>query len=185
MQEKERLAAEIKNCEVKLDRAEGLVGSLGGERSRWQAAAARLQASLDTVLGTTLLCSAFISYLGPFTASFRLQAAERWAAECVAAAVATPDTFSLEAALGSPVEIRAWGAAGLPADSFSVENAIIVARGRRWPLLIDPQGQASKWIKNMHASNLQACFPVPVSACIDHRFHVERVPLLCVTAAES
>lgn len=45
--------------------------------------------------------------------------------------------------------IRNWGLAGLPNDSFSIENAIINDKTRRWPLFIDPQGQANKWLKNM------------------------------------
>ena len=43
--------------------------------------------------------------------------------------------------------------AGLPADGFSIDNAIIAAKSRRWPLMIDPQGQANKWIKNMEKAN--------------------------------
>ena len=43
--------------------------------------------------------------------------------------------------------------AGLPTDEFSIDNAIILAKSRRWPLMIDPQGQANKWIKNMEKSN--------------------------------
>ena len=38
---------------------------------------------------------------------------------------------------------------GLPTDSHSVENAIITLKGRRYPLLIDPQGQANHFIKMM------------------------------------
>ena len=43
--------------------------------------------------------------------------------------------------LQDPVKIRAWNIAGLPTDAQSVENGIIVFRARRWPLMIDPQGQ--------------------------------------------
>lgn len=39
------------------------------------------------------------------------------------------------------------------ADPFSVDNGIIVFNSRRWPLLIDPQGQANKWIRNMEKEN--------------------------------
>ncbi len=35
-------------------------------------------------------------------------------------------SFSLVGTLGEPVVIRAWNIAGLPSDSFSVENGIIL-----------------------------------------------------------
>jgi len=40
--------------------------------------------------------------------------------------------------LGNAVDIRNWGLAGLPNDSFSIENAIINDKTKRWPLFIDP-----------------------------------------------
>ena len=49
--------------------------------------------------------------------------------------------------------MREWLIAGLPNDSFSIDNGIIVANARRWPLMIDPQGQANKWVKNMERAN--------------------------------
>ena len=36
--------------------------------------------------------------------------------------------------------------------SYSVDNAIIAKSANRWPLMIDPQGQANKWVKNMEKS---------------------------------
>jgi len=56
---------------------------------------------------------------------------------------------SLISILGEPVKIRNWQIAGLPRDTLSVENGVIVQFSRRWPLFIDPQGQANKWVKNM------------------------------------
>lgn len=55
--------------------------------------------------------------------------------------------------LGDPVQIRNWGLYGLPNDAFSVENAIVTDKTRRWPLFIDPQGQANKWIRSMEKEN--------------------------------
>ena len=43
--------------------------------------------------------------------------------------------------------------AGLPVDNFSVNNGIIVQNARRWPLMIDPQSQANRWVKNMEKNN--------------------------------
>ena len=37
------------------------------------------------------------------------------------------------------MQVRAWNIAGLPSDTVSVENAIIISKARRWPLMIDPQ----------------------------------------------
>jgi dynein heavy chain len=31
----------------------------------------------------------------------------------------------------------------------SIENAILAAKTSRWPLMIDPESQANKWIKKM------------------------------------
>jgi len=63
------------------------------------------------------------------------------------------DNYSLEACLGEAILIRRWTMNGLPSDSFSRENSIIIANSSRYPLMIDPQSQANKWIKNNEAEN--------------------------------
>ena len=63
-----------------------------------------------------------------------------WVEQCNVKKIPCSESFSLNATLGSPVKIRAWNIAGLPVDSFSVDNGIIVDNARRWPLMIDPQG---------------------------------------------
>lgn len=55
--------------------------------------------------------------------------------------------------MGDPVKIRSWHLAGLPIDTFSTDNGIIVTNARRWALMIDPQAQASKWIRNFEKAN--------------------------------
>ena len=47
--------------------------------------------------------------------------------------------------MGNPYEIRQWNLQGLPRDELSTENAIIVTKARRWPLMIDPQDQANQY----------------------------------------
>ena len=51
------------------------------------------------------------------------------------------------------MEIRSWVINRLPNDSFSIENGIMLFRSNRWPLMIDPQGQANKWVKKMEETN--------------------------------
>jgi len=59
---------------------------------------------------------------------------------------------TLVGTLGDPVKIRNWQIYGLPRDGLSVDNGVIVEYSRRWPLFIDPQGQANKWIKSLVSS---------------------------------
>ena len=55
--------------------------------------------------------------------------------------------------MGQPVLTRDWVIDGLPNDGFSIENAIVMSKARRWPLMIDPQNQANKWVNNMEKKN--------------------------------
>jgi dynein heavy chain len=43
---------------------------------------------------------------------------------------------------------------GLPADQTSYENAAILIYCLRWPLMVDPQGQGLRWIKNRFTDKL-------------------------------
>lgn len=63
------------------------------------------------------------------------------------------NSYSLINVLGVPIKIQNWNINGLPMDSFSIDNAIIIDGSQRWSLLIDPQAQAHKWIKTMEKSN--------------------------------
>lgn len=47
--------------------------------------------------------------------------------------------------------IAKWQNEGLPADRVSTENATILISAQRWPLIIDPQEQGIKWIKQREA----------------------------------
>jgi len=63
------------------------------------------------------------------------------------------EDFSFVNFMANPVDIRNWVLQGLPTDNFSTENGVLVTGGERWPLMIDPQAQANKWIKKMEKDN--------------------------------
>ncbi len=59
---------EVKMCTVKIERAEQLIGGLGGERVRWIATAKELGNQYPALTGDSLLAAGIIAYLGAFTA---------------------------------------------------------------------------------------------------------------------
>lgn len=57
--------------------------------------------------------------------------------------------------LTDDADIAAWQNEGLPADRMSTENATILNSCKRWPLMVDPQLQGIKWIKNKYGDDLK------------------------------
>uniref|UniRef100_A0A8B9MHH2 Dynein axonemal heavy chain 3 n=1 Tax=Accipiter nisus TaxID=211598 RepID=A0A8B9MHH2_9AVES len=150
---KRELENNIELCSQKLVRAEQLINGLGGEKDRWTEAARLLGIRYVDLIGDVLLSSGTITYLGAFTIDYRLKCQKQWQVLCNENNIPCSSDFSLSNTLGDPVKIRAWQIAGLPVDSFSIDNGIIVSNSRRWALMIDPQRQANKWIKNMEKTN--------------------------------
>ena len=93
--------------------------------------------------------AAIIAYLGPFTPLYRSTAIHGWLEVMAARGIVCSESFSFQDVLGEPVRIREWQALGLPSDAYSADNGIIIGRSSFWPLIFDPQGQASKWIKSL------------------------------------
>ena len=153
MARKESLKNEVDDCAAKLDRAERLMSGLGGERKRWQEQVKTLSSQYDNVTGDVLLSAGIVAYLGVFTTTYRSSCVSLWAnmLELEGIPCSPGNGFSLENVLGNAVQIRSWTLAKLPNDSFSINNAIIMDNSSRWPLMIDPQGQANRWIRNMEA----------------------------------
>eukprot|EP00826_Nyctotherus_ovalis_P040893 TRINITY_DN4065_c0_g1_i1.p1 TRINITY_DN4065_c0_g1~~TRINITY_DN4065_c0_g1_i1.p1 ORF type:complete len:1111 (+),score=398.51 TRINITY_DN4065_c0_g1_i1:32-3364(+) len=94
-----------------------------------------------------------IAYAGAFTTVFRDELAKDWWGKCVEYKIPCSEKFSLNGIMGDPVKLQMWKTQNLPSDSFSLDNAIIVTKSRRWPLCIDPQTQANRWIKSMEREN--------------------------------
>lgn len=130
---------------LKQDRAGRLLGGLGGEKVRWKATVVAYTAQEGNLVGDVCLASGYVAYLGPFTAEYRSSLASDWRDFLGEMNVPHTEGANLIKVMADPVKLRKWQVDGLPADSVSTENGIILACARRWPLCIDPQGQANKW----------------------------------------
>ena len=147
---KDDLERQQKQTEARLERAHKLTGGLGDEAVRWEAAAEKLDNDLVNLVGNMLLATGCIAYVGPFNAEYRRALAQEWVAEAQHLSIPVDAQFSLSRILADPVVVREWNIMGLPADDFSTENGLLATMGRRWPLMIDPQGQANRWVKALH-----------------------------------
>uniref|UniRef100_A0A1I8HFN9 AAA domain-containing protein n=1 Tax=Macrostomum lignano TaxID=282301 RepID=A0A1I8HFN9_9PLAT len=150
MEEKENLRRKAEHTEKMLDRANQLVDGLAGEKVRWEQSVETMEKQMELLPGDCLVASACLSYLATTRDEMNL----KWIEFVKSEAIPYSPDFKFTEFLSNPTLIRDWNIWGLPSDSFSVENGVIVTRGSRWPLMIDPQGQAQKWIKNMEGKEL-------------------------------
>ena len=120
------LTEEVNQSQLKHHRAEELIGGLGGEKTRWMATAKMLGEKYYMLTGDILIAAGVVAYLGPFTYQFRLKQIGEWIAALQGFNIVCSPDFSLTTTLGEPVEIRQWNIFGLPSDSFSIDNGIII-----------------------------------------------------------
>lgn len=153
--EKNALKEQAELLELKLDRASKLVTGLSSERERWDASIARFEGEIMNLAGDALIAAAFLSYAGPFDTAYRDDLTKLWLTRVREQNIPSSEDFNFAGFLANPTDVRDWNIQGLPADQFSTENGVIVTRGRRWPLMVDPQGQANKWIKKMEGDKLR------------------------------
>lgn len=142
---------------VRLNRAGRLTSALSDEEVRWREIVEELNRELLAVPGDVLVASACVAYLGAFSIEYRRRLSAEWIIECQLLKIPSSTNFSLIHCLGEPYQIQEWNMThGLPRDEISIENGIIVTQSllnRRWPLMIDPQQQANRWIRNIEKDN--------------------------------
>jgi len=143
----------VADCEARLITAQKLIAGLGGQKTLWLSISEKMAVVYVNLTGDVLISAGMIAYLGAFNSVFRDELAAEWVRQCEEKKIPNSGKFSLSNVLGDPVQIRNWTIQGLPSDAFSIENAIVTQKTQRWPLYIDPQGQANKWIRNMGKEN--------------------------------
>ncbi|XP_066120408.1 dynein axonemal heavy chain 9 [Saccopteryx bilineata] len=138
--------------------ANRLVGGLESENVRWAEAVRTFRQQERTLCGDVLLVAAFISYLGFFTKQYRQSLVDgTWRPYLSRLEVPIPATPALDPLrmLTDKAGVAAWRNEALPADRMSLENAAILTSCERWPLMVDPQLQGVKWVKNKYGAHLR------------------------------
>lgn len=74
-----------------------------------------------------MVSAGVVAYLGAFTMQFRQAQIEDWISSLLQRDIIVMKDFQLTAILGEPVVIRQWNIYGLPSDSFSIDNGIIIS----------------------------------------------------------
>ncbi|KAK7198632.1 dynein heavy chain [Novymonas esmeraldas] len=144
---KQELESRVRDTDTKLTRAKKLIDGLGGEKLRFASEAARYEAELGYVVGDVVISAGVVAYMGPFLHHYRQQMIQRWRAMCAARQLRVSDDYTFAKFCGNAIQIQEWKLQQLPTDPFSIDNAVIMANSSRWPLLIDPQQQANRWIR--------------------------------------
>eukprot|EP00879_Flechtneria_rotunda_P012885 GHRR01013457.1.p1 GENE.GHRR01013457.1~~GHRR01013457.1.p1 ORF type:complete len:515 (+),score=167.05 GHRR01013457.1:893-2437(+) len=146
------LQCQAELCNRRFGRAGKLTTLLNDELGRWGKGAEDLETELELLVGNALMAAAVVNYLGPFPGPYRAELIPQWLKCCQDLNIPlTIPNFSLSSVLSSPIELLEWNCQGLPTDSHSIDNSLIATRGVRWPLMIDPQDQASRWVRAKEA----------------------------------
>uniref|UniRef100_A0A8D2C597 AAA+ ATPase domain-containing protein n=2 Tax=Sus scrofa TaxID=9823 RepID=A0A8D2C597_PIG len=154
MNEKMDLLNDADMCRKKMQAASTLIDGLSGEKVRWTQQSKEFKAQINRLVGDILLCTGFLSYLGPFNQIFRnYLLKDQWEVELKARKIPFTENLNLISMLVDPPTIGEWGLQGLPGDDLSIQNGIIVTKATRYPLLIDPQTQGKTWIKSKEKEN--------------------------------
>lgn len=151
--EKKKLEHSIQQTSSRLKRASKLTTALADEQIRWKESIELFDKELAHVIGDVFISAACVAYYGAFPSNYRQELVKEWMEGTMSLNIPISENTSIIKVLAAPFTIRQWNQDGLPRDDFSTENAILVTKGRRWPLMIDPQEQANRWIRNKEREN--------------------------------
>lgn len=131
-----------------MDQANRLINSLDDNKKRWIKSAQEFKSLKQRLVGDVAKACAFVSYCGPFNTEFRTKLLDEYFhGDIINKEMPVSEDLALTEFLVDQATVGQWNIEGLPPDELSVQNGIMVTRSSRYPLMIDPQGQAIHWIR--------------------------------------
>jgi len=152
--EKAIVEAQAAAGKARLGLAERLVGGLSSENERWGREIENLKDASTTLIGDCMLAAGFVSYVGSFDQQNReLLWKLTWMPDLEEKKIPLTKGVDPLSILTNDGNNAKMISEGLPADRISIENGSIITNCKRWPLLIDPQTQGIKWLRQKEEPN--------------------------------
>ena len=85
------------------------------------------------------MSAAMVLYLAPFTQKTRDLLYTKWLVKIEESNICITRKLNFNSMFSDPLKIKGWLDNGLPNDSYSIQNAIILKHTSMQPVLIDPQ----------------------------------------------
>eukprot|EP00559_Dactyliosolen_fragilissimus_P007927 CAMPEP_0184869058 /NCGR_PEP_ID=MMETSP0580-20130426/32666_1 /TAXON_ID=1118495 /ORGANISM="Dactyliosolen fragilissimus" /LENGTH=2586 /DNA_ID=CAMNT_0027370293 /DNA_START=1 /DNA_END=7761 /DNA_ORIENTATION=+ len=155
--EAETLKKDKQLVDSQVTRAESLIKSLGQEKKRWSVSKEGFKVKMRSIFGDSLLMAGFLTYFGPFDFKGRALLMEKWKETLDELGIEFTDDIDMKYSLSTLSDHIEWQAQGLPADTLSLENGVILEHcyqsfeeGKqfsRYPLIIDPSGEGIEFVK--------------------------------------
>lgn len=137
----------------KVERSAALLESLGSESKRLALQTGSFAQLMQNVVGDCLLGAGFLSYIGPFDQRQRAALLRDWNLTLEQLGISFTTTYTSPADYLCVASQRLeWRNHHLPPDDLCLENAVMLTRFNRYPLVIDPSGQATAFLMSMLAS---------------------------------
>ena len=148
--EAQTIKLDLTTVQSKVDRSVALLSSLSNEKTRWENSNESFKIQMSTIIGDVVLSSAFMAYGGYFDQAMRNTLFTTWINHLKDANLKFKEDLARIEYLSNADERLNWNASALPTDDLCIENAIMLKRFNRYPLIIDPSGQATDFIMNMY-----------------------------------
>jgi len=146
--ETQTIKGELDRVQSKVNRSMTLLQDLSSEQERWDASSRTYETEMKTIVGHVIISAAFLAYSGFFDQHYRDLARRDWANHLSQACIAFKADLAISEFLSSADDRLKWQTNALPADNLCVENAVMLKRYNRYPLIIDPSGQATAFLQN-------------------------------------
>jgi dynein heavy chain 1 len=150
--ESNAIKRDMDEVKSKVERSEKLLDNLSSEKTRWSEQMRDFQSHINNLLGDTFLSSSFLAYIGFYDAYYRKFLKESAKEVLNKYNIIYTNTIDEVDWLTKPNDKVIWQKCNLPADNICLENATILQRFNKYPLIIDPANQATEFIKNFYAN---------------------------------